>query len=1162
MKPLRAPGRILFHQIEPLEARIAPAIVFIGDARETMPPGVDTLIDTEYREANVTDAQDILFTDTSASSDPISVAVDSPLTNNTFFLRLSAGDQVQAFTNASYQELVTVNKGNAIAFFVDYNNNNNYDSGEFTGLALGKDTNVNVPGNVRGDIVTNLDERGTASTSDDTVSLTGLVSPSQGIERLGVTGGSIFGDVLTDGTVQYAKVLSGGTIRSLTINGTVGSALAGGAANGATFDFYPDRSGPGPADLQLQPGGNGTIAFTLAPGQTGASILNSRLNAIVDRVEAGAGGPGAAGGDINDSQITADTDGFALIAGAGGPADAARKNKGGGGGSVTGVIVAGVIDPTPNSAIPVRLTAGDGGDATATGKGGKGGRVANIFIGFEINNGAIVNSGDLLRDSITLTAGSGGDGKTGLGGGEIDSVRIRIQTPDAVQSPVDAIEDEVMIIAGNGGMNLISGGKAGPGGSLSDVNVRNQEMAFLPTASSILLAAGDGGTTTGASKGAKGGAVSNSTLLGYNVRVLAGDGSGGRIGGRGGDVSNLDLVRDDEIITHDAIIDAGKGGDATEKKAGKGGNVLDVRSLSTDLSSFLINSGTQGDGGTSIAGKGGAGGKIQGISLFDTDTGNLIFGTIAVRAGTGGNGGAGGGKGGILSGANITSLNAHIVVGAGNGGDGTVAGKGGKGGSMTLAQFTADGTVLDVPVFGTVTSGNGGAGKGSRGAGGAGGLVKLVNMNVDGDGSLIAGGGGNGQDGIGGAKAGKGGSVITSGVFARDGAGVLQAGDAGLLGGRPSSGGSIIGNASGVVAPGASLSGLRAATSLTIEAGDGSNGGNGGNIRGIAYGSTADSLTPTPSGDIAVAAGNGSALGNFAGRGGSIVKVFGSVSSVDPTDPPGTTAVTSFRAGVGGGSAQRSAPGGSISDVQLTLGGGPNVLLTMQAGDAGDTTGSRGAKGGNVRDIGVTDLDQVTNFRSIAAGDGGDASGVGGRGGSISQVFVQDEDIGVRTGQPFGFSTMGGLFAGRGGNAANDGLSGSVSGITANAIASIVAGRAEPGGEVPQLVTRVDNIFLNDDNLLLERNGAFLPDGSFNPAYYAIANLVGAISDITTVDARNFEFTEINGTSGFQVGDMPIDGILMARVLDQTSINFIPEARLTTNRTTGAQEFFDNDNRL
>src|SRR5687767_8604332 len=142
MKPQRAPGRLSL-PIEPLEARIAPATVFIGDSRETMPPGFDTTVDTEYREGTVTEAQVILFTDTSASSDPISVAVESPLTSNTFFLRWSAGGQVRAVTNGvGYEELITVKRGNVIAFCVVYNLNNNYDCVEFSGVSLVAVTNL------------------------------------------------------------------------------------------------------------------------------------------------------------------------------------------------------------------------------------------------------------------------------------------------------------------------------------------------------------------------------------------------------------------------------------------------------------------------------------------------------------------------------------------------------------------------------------------------------------------------------------------------------------------------------------------------------------------------------------------------------------------------------------------------------------------------------------------------------------------------------------------------------------------------------------------------------------------------------------------------------------------------------------------------------------
>jgi len=119
-----------------------------------------------------------------------------------------------------------------------------------------------------------------------------------------------------------------------------------------------------------------------------------------------------------------------------------------------------------------------------------------------------------------------------------------------------------------------------------------------------------------------------------------------------------------------------------------------------------------------------------------------------------------------------------------------------------------------------------------------------------------------------------------------------------------------------------------------------------------------------------------------------------------------------------------------------------------------------------------------------------------------------------------------------------------------------VAGRTQ----VPQLARSVSDIILNDDNLLLTRNHALNPDGSYDANYYAIANLVGAIFDITKPDAWKFNFTDNNGNGTFELGDTPIDGIVMAESFDQSSVNFIPEARLTTKAPAGSTAgFFDND---
>jgi len=86
-----------------------------------------------------------------------------------------------------------------------------------------------------------------------------------------------------------------------------------------------------------------------------------------------------------------------------------------------------------------------------------------------------------------------------------------------------------------------------------------------------------------------------------------------------------------------------------------------------------------------------------------------------------------------------------------------------------------------------------------------------------------------------------------------------------------------------------------------------------------------------------------------------------------------------------------------------------------------------------------------------------------------------------------------------------------------------------------------------------------LVKGEFLPAAFAAASLVGAIVDINEVDANVFKFIHAGtvysaAQRNFELGDTPIDGILMAKTFDQASANFTPEARLT------AAGFFDNDN--
>jgi hypothetical protein len=1092
--------------LEVLESRIAPAQIYIGITASGFFD--ENNQNTEYKEVATGQFHPFHFTDTSTSGDLISAAVESAATSNTFFLRLSAGDGVQFFTiGGNYEPGITVSSGNVVAFFTDYNFNGDYDPGEFTGLAMGKNAKILISGVVSGDVATNLDEHGTKDLSDDTLDMTGLVSPKQGISNLAVTGGSVFG-----------KVLSGGDIKKVTVAGNVEAILAGSAANGALFDFFPDKVFDD-GTTQVQPGGGGAVSFTATPGINGAAITNALIESITDRMEAGSGGAGAVGGKISNVRITSDTDGFSILAGHGGAADAgAGKSKGGKGGDISKIYISGVVDNTPNSVNDVVIGAGDGGDGLASSTGGKGGAVSKVFVGFGLNGQALVASGDLLGDSVHIFGGGGGAGKIGGAGGGVSGSKVRVITPDVNG-------DEISVRAGDGGDSLAPlGGRGGVGGAAKSLDLRNQVLTFD---SDIFVGGGNGGNTVGDSAGAAGGLISNITLLGFDLQLVAGSGSDGKTGGKGGALSNIGIITSESILAHNVLLNSGKGGNASSGNAGNGGNVQGIRLLTSDIAAFIVNSGLEGDGGTSGGGRGGKGGLVSNLDLSDGDTDSGIAGNFNIRSGHGGDGSKGGGAGGAVTKTSITSRDADLIVTASDGGSATVGGKGGNGGKIQKVQLTAFGFVGEGEASGTITSGAGGSGLGNKGSGGKGGDVQLSTINVQGDGAVNAGSGGSGQTaggGVNGGAAGSGGSILLTGVFAMDGSGVLRAGDAGVDGALPGNGGSIIGNSASGVNLGSALSGLRAATSLLIEAGDGSHGGKGGSIRGIAYGSTATSLTPTPTGDILIKAGDGSGEGNSAGAGGSITNVFGSVGS-------GMGTTTAFFGGNGGGSPTKAGPGGSVSNVLLSLGGGEGVTLTFQAGDGGTTsTGNKGGNGGNVTGIGVIGIDPFTNFRSVAAGDGGDAvAGHGGKGGSVQRVAVENHDIGVRTGEVFGFATMGGIFAGAGGESAPGfakGANGSVTQINANSISSIVAGRTLQ----PELVKSVSNIFLNNDNLLLSRNGAFAANGSFrltfgpdttdlilgNATRQQVEAKLNAINSITLAGGVNVSYS-----SGLLVGNTP-----------------------------------------
>jgi hypothetical protein len=356
-----------------------------------------------------------------------------------------------------------------------------------------------------------------------------------------------------------------------------------------------------------------------------------------------------------------------------------------------------------------------------------------------------------------------------------------------------------------------------------------------------------------------------------------------------------------------------------------------------------------------------------------------------------------------------------------------------------------------------------------------GGYLRAVNISTEGSAVVEGGDGGNGVDFGGGVgrAAGSGGGILLANVLASNGTGLLRGGNAGLTGVLPANGGSILG-----ISP-STLSLLFTTETNTIRAGNGSNGGRGGDLQFVGYGSLEDDLNPGPLGNVTISAGNGSANGRYAGAGGSIRFLQGSLASDPDVAPPGyPSVVTRISAGNGGGSTLASAPGGSILNVILERGGQVGSDLIIQAGDAGnaraalDAVPRFGAAGGSVAAVSVFDIKDGTIIRSIGAGDGGAATFRSGPGGSLNDIRTLGDDIGVRSGEVFGYGTMGGLFAGVGGAVGPGGvrgLSGTVTNIGAEAVAAIVAGRVG----APDLVEAVANVYLTGNEALLTRNGSF-----------------------------------------------------------------------------------------
>ena len=360
-------------------------------------------------------------------------------------LELHAGDMLSTSAlGGSY--LLFVEKGSAVIYTTDLNNNNQVDFNEITGISAGDGLRLISFVDIHGDIVTNLKADGHTLTDSDnnaTNGLDGRVLLDSKIEkielrsltqadlpagqdvndRLALSTYSIYGNIYagggfgaTDGGLIFdvagkalqATKFDGATGISLFVDvpPQIGSIKVGTAASGENFSFGTTLAGFGL-------GFNGEdVAGTLQTfrphsGEIGADITGVRMVGDtapfnLGTLQAGDGGFNGRGGNISNILLTGDfAGGYKLIAGNGG-----SGNVGQSGGSIINFLDHGSITSE------VVLQSGNGGEGLL-GAGGNGGNIV-LLPGTTINVAGrlIMNLGD---GGAGLTAGgAGGSQKNGV----------------------------------------------------------------------------------------------------------------------------------------------------------------------------------------------------------------------------------------------------------------------------------------------------------------------------------------------------------------------------------------------------------------------------------------------------------------------------------------------------------------------------------------------------------------------------------------------------------------------------------------------------------------------------------------------------------------------------------------------------------------------------
>ena len=625
------------------------------------------------------------------------------------------------------------------------------------------------------------------------------------------------------------------------------------------------------------------------------------------------------------------------------------------------------------------------------------------------------------------------------------------------------------------------------------------------TSNGINIFSGNGGNSSNGA-GGNGGLIGNGTLNvgtdltttasiqlrytpnqeynGLSVLQAGQGGNGATTGGVGGSIEGASArynptTGDDAGLTG-TYLTAGDGGNGIAGNGGDGGQISSV-SIETGPS-FL-----SGNGGSGL--KGGNGGAITGNSVtYDT----LVNG-VQLLTGTGGQGLLGGGTGGTINkwSSEINGYTGSVFYTAGSGGS-AAGGTGGAGGAITNSPLSNEIDLLGGAL--QLTSGTGGDGL-NGGAGGA--ITNFTNPATDplaiaSTLTVIGGKGGIGISGVGGA----GGSISglqsnTVGISTVDpvtgqynGLARIIAGDGGTsFGGTGGDGGSLT-----------SINATATSTPLVAAAGAGGDGLTAGGLGGSVGSSDTTTFLNSASqqvGKLLIVAGKGGDA--YAAQAKDIFLP----NDNDTSDLAhavlafgGTTGV----GGNGGNVVNVQQPSSTQTSVDIIAGNGGN---TPNAGSATTLTTTVG-RGGSISDvfvagtIGTISRDNTQGalanppIKSYSATD----TITGTATTSLTQFvdfLASDDSLTFRLDDSAGNVGMVAGAAGtvRGAQPAQDGVNGSVAGLTASSILSIVAGSVDRVVPVASLsgvvLTSPDGVLGADKSV----NSPFGPNGVLD--YYNAA---------------------------------------------------------------------------